>query len=91
MLELGETVFEGVRRELAEETGIEGRVIELIDVFERISLDEADKPRNITSWFSTIFASKSVARRARDPMRWKWLGPRRRNSLNIRSHRRPHA
>jgi 8-oxo-dGTP diphosphatase len=45
MLELGETVFEGVRRELAEETGIEGRVIELIDVFERISLDEADKPK----------------------------------------------
>jgi 8-oxo-dGTP diphosphatase len=45
MLELGETVFEGVRRELAEETGIEARVIELIEVFERISLGETGKPK----------------------------------------------
>jgi 8-oxo-dGTP diphosphatase len=39
MLELGESVFEGVRRELAEETGLEVQVVELIEVFERISLD----------------------------------------------------
>jgi 8-oxo-dGTP diphosphatase len=45
MLELGETVFEGVRRELAEETGMEVRVVDLIEVFERISLDGEGKPK----------------------------------------------
>lgn len=43
MLETGETIMEGVRRELAEETGVEVRVNGLIEVFERISLDEAGK------------------------------------------------
>ena len=45
MLETGETLYEGVRRELAEETGLEVRVVELIEVFERISLDAAGKTR----------------------------------------------
>lgn len=36
MLELSESIAEGVRRELAEETGLEVRVGELIEVFERI-------------------------------------------------------
>jgi 8-oxo-dGTP diphosphatase len=35
-LELGETLREGVARELLEETGVEVRVGELIEVFERI-------------------------------------------------------
>lgn len=35
-LELGETLAEGVARELREETGLEVRVLELIEVFERI-------------------------------------------------------
>lgn len=43
MLETGETILEGVRRELAEETGVQVRVNGLIEVFERISLDEAGK------------------------------------------------
>jgi 8-oxo-dGTP diphosphatase len=38
-LEVGETIAEGVRRELEEETGLEVRVGELIEVFERISPD----------------------------------------------------
>ncbi|MGA8222847.1 MAG: NUDIX hydrolase [Candidatus Acidiferrales bacterium] len=38
-LEVGETLVEGVRRELAEETGIEVRVLDLIEVFERIFPD----------------------------------------------------
>jgi len=38
-LEVGETLVEGVRRELAEETGIEVCVIDLIEVFERIFPD----------------------------------------------------
>ncbi len=40
MLEVGETIEEGVRRELAEETGLEVRVVEFIEVFERIFPDQ---------------------------------------------------
>ena len=36
-LELGETLEEGVRRELREETSLDVRVLELIEVFERIT------------------------------------------------------
>src|ERR1700730_4311020 len=36
LLEVGETLEEGVARELAEETGLVVRVVELIEVFERI-------------------------------------------------------
>jgi ADP-ribose pyrophosphatase YjhB (NUDIX family) len=36
MLEVGETLIEGVTRELLEETGLQVKVIELIEVFERI-------------------------------------------------------
>jgi 8-oxo-dGTP diphosphatase len=35
-LELGETIAEGVTRELREETGLEVRVLDLIEAFERI-------------------------------------------------------
>ena len=42
-LELGESIQEGVRRELLEETGIEVRVGELIEVFDRIFRDADGK------------------------------------------------
>jgi len=45
MLEVGETLLAGVRRELLEETGIEVSVGELIEVFERINLDADGKAR----------------------------------------------
>jgi 8-oxo-dGTP diphosphatase len=45
MLELGESIVEGVRRELAEETGIEVRVLDLIEVFERIIPGEGGRTR----------------------------------------------
>jgi ADP-ribose pyrophosphatase YjhB (NUDIX family) len=38
-LELGESLQEGVARELQEETGLEVRVLDLIEVFDRIFLD----------------------------------------------------
>ena len=43
MLEIGETILEGVQRELLEETAIEVRVLDLIEVFERLTRDEAGK------------------------------------------------
>jgi 8-oxo-dGTP diphosphatase len=45
MLEVGETLLEGVRRELHEETGVEVRVLDLIEVFERINFDAEQKAR----------------------------------------------
>jgi len=39
-LEIGESLEEGVARELLEETGIEVRVLELIEVFDRIYLED---------------------------------------------------
>ena len=39
-LEIGESLQQGVARELLEETGIEVRVLELIEVFDRIYLED---------------------------------------------------
>jgi mutator protein MutT len=45
-LELGESLTEGVVRELREETGLEVRPVEMIEVFDRIFPDGAkEKPR----------------------------------------------
>ncbi|MFY9801610.1 MAG: NUDIX hydrolase [Candidatus Acidiferrales bacterium] len=45
MLELGETLDQGVRRELAEETGLDVRVGDLIEVFERVFMDDDGRTR----------------------------------------------
>jgi 8-oxo-dGTP diphosphatase len=42
-LETGETLEEGTRREMAEETGLSVRVVELIEVFERIFREPGDR------------------------------------------------
>jgi 8-oxo-dGTP diphosphatase len=44
-LELGETIAEGVRRELREETGLEVHVLDLVEVFDRIFPDGAGRPQ----------------------------------------------
>ncbi len=44
-VELGETLEEAVVRELREETGLEVRVLELVEAFERIARDGSDRPR----------------------------------------------
>jgi 8-oxo-dGTP diphosphatase len=41
MLELGETLEEAAARELLEETGLQVRVLELIEVFDRIHVESA--------------------------------------------------
>ena len=43
-LEVGETLVEGIARELREETGLEVKVLELIEVFERIFEAEPGRP-----------------------------------------------
>ena len=43
-LELGESLREGVSRELREETGLEVRVLELIEVFDRIFPGDGSRP-----------------------------------------------
>jgi 8-oxo-dGTP diphosphatase len=45
MLELGETLKDGVHRELLEETGLTVRVGELVEVFERIFPDDSGRVR----------------------------------------------
>jgi 8-oxo-dGTP diphosphatase len=42
-MELGETLEEAAVRELCEETGLEVRVVELIEVFDRIYFEEPEK------------------------------------------------
>ncbi len=44
-LELGETLIEGARRELHEETGLSVEVLELIEVFDRIFPGNAERPQ----------------------------------------------
>src|SRR5215475_8907076 len=57
-LELGETLKEGVARELLEETGIEVRVLDLIEVFERINPYSAPESRdaNVRPRFHFVIA-----------------------------------
>src|SRR5215469_5368861 len=45
-IEIGETLEEAVRRELREETGLEVRVLELIELFDRIYADEDSAAAN---------------------------------------------
>jgi len=44
ILELGESLADGLRREMREETGLEIRILEIVEVFERILRDDAGRP-----------------------------------------------
>ena len=43
-LEVGELLADGLRREIGEETGLEIRVLEVVEVFERIIRDAGGRP-----------------------------------------------
>ena len=75
MLELGESIEEGVRRELAEETGIEVRVSALIEVFERVIPGEGGRTRYhfvILDYLCEMVAGE--ARAASDVIDVAWAG-----------------
>ncbi len=45
ILEVGETIAEGIERELREETGVQVRVLELIEIYEKVFRDRDDQPQ----------------------------------------------
>ena len=76
MLEVGEPLIEGVRRELLEETGIDVRVGELIEVFERINLDASGKARyHFVVLDYVCEALKGEARAGSDVIDVAWATP----------------
>jgi mutator protein MutT len=76
ILEAGETLIEGVRRELAEETGIEVRVRTLIEVFERIDRDPSGKTQYhfvVLDYFCE--AVRGIAQAGSDVSEVAWAAP----------------
>ncbi|MBV9886066.1 MAG: NUDIX domain-containing protein, partial [Acidobacteria bacterium] len=61
-LELGESLENGVVRELKEETGLSVRIVEMIEVFDRIYEDEGDAAGGGTAESSSAAAKKKGPR-----------------------------
>ena len=61
-LELGESLENGVIRELKEETGLTVRILEMIEVFDRIYEDEVDAAGGANSESSSIAGQKKGPR-----------------------------
>lgn len=76
ILEVGETLIEGVRRELAEETGIDVRVRTLIEVFERIERDPSGKAQyHFVVLDYLCDAVRGIARAGSDVSEVAWAAP----------------
>lgn len=45
LLEVGETIAQGIERELREETGVRVRVVDLMEIYEKVLRDEDNEPR----------------------------------------------
>lgn len=76
ILEVGETLIEGVRRELAEETGIDVRVRTLIEVFERIDRDPSGKAQyHFVVLDYLCDAVRGIARAGSDVSEVAWAAP----------------
>lgn len=76
ILEVGETLIEGVQRELAEETGIDVRVRTLIEVFERIDRDPSGKARYhfvVLDYLCEVV--RGIARAGSDVSEVAWAAP----------------
>lgn len=75
-LEVGETLIEGVQRELAEETGIDVRVRTLIEVFERIDRDASGKLQyHFVVLDYLCEATQGTARAGSDVTEVAWAAP----------------
>ena len=70
MLELGESLQQGVARELLEETGLVVRVLDLIEVFDRVYFDEnnARHPRPQTPKFHFVIVDYLCERISGEPL-----------------------
>jgi len=76
ILEVGETLIEGVRRELAEETGMDVRVRTLIEVFERIDRDGSGKLQyHFVVLDYLCEAARGTARAGSDVTEVAWAAP----------------
>jgi ADP-ribose pyrophosphatase YjhB (NUDIX family) len=57
VLELGETLLDGLRREVREETGLDVEPVAHVETFDRIARDETDRVRYhyvISDWLCTV-------------------------------------
>lgn len=76
ILEVGETLIEGVRRELAEETGIDVRVRTLVEVFERIDRDASGRLQyHFVVMDYLCEAARGTARAGSDVTEVAWAAP----------------
>ena len=76
ILEVGETLIEGVQRELSEETGIDVRVRTLIEVFERIDRDPSGKAQyHFVVLDYLCEAVRGIARAGSDVSEVAWAPP----------------
>ena len=79
-LELGESLEEGVVREVEEETGLEVTPLTIVDVFDRISLDEEGRVRYhylLVDFLCHLSEEQSADRVVcgSDAVRARWAGP----------------
>ena len=77
VLEAGETLEEGVRREVLEETGLEVKPVAVVQIFERIMRDAEGRPEYhyvLIDYFCRVTGGALAA--ASDAKRAEWL-PRR--------------
>jgi ADP-ribose pyrophosphatase YjhB (NUDIX family) len=79
-LELGESLEEGVVREVEEETGLEVTPLTIVDVFDRISLDEEGRVRYhylLVDFLCHLSEEQSAdgVVCASDAVRARWAGP----------------
>ncbi|MFZ0640279.1 MAG: NUDIX hydrolase, partial [Candidatus Acidiferrales bacterium] len=84
ILEVGETIAEGIERELKEETGIEVRVLELIEIYEKVLRDEDNQPQYhfvILDYLCELV--KGTARPGGDVTEVVWAGEQQLDSLAL--------
>ena len=75
ILEIGETIAEGVERELREETGVRVRVLDLIEIYEKVLRDEEDQPQyHFVILDYTCEFVEGTAQAGGDVTEVKWVG-----------------